>query len=324
MSENLATNVSAYYHTYPWQGDYHFTITDSLGRLGYGKVAVKYPAYYNSSIHSYYINVGDFIRWKWPHMEAPPPFPSSVYGSYTAPHKNRTGDGFYDLHFPVPGWFSWYSPTWEYYSVNVYDTNPVPFNHSNIYWGMSYSVYSSYMEGTSLVFYNYEGIPHNVRIIDISTDQTVWVSQDTYHAGDYAVLSGLAPGDYFAKCDYHSPYPYHSFKIESRSNGNPPTDPPSYNPGPTDPPSTYPGPTDPPSRRHHDDDDKRIKAGIPKSVVYVAELTLFMVGVLGLGTFILDKIDKDDDNKPLHNILSVDNPITVDALNGVKERSSKD
>lgn len=277
-------DVSSYMHTYKSLGSYPFSISDSA-MSDSGIVAVRIPEIYDSSNFYYYLNPGDFLRWQWNASETLPTYPTYFYGQNSNPGMSRSGSTYYDYIFALPGYYYWYTYNsselvYNYYYVWVYD--PFSSDHQNVKWGSNMDSYHIYNDMSKmLVFYASDGNKQNVRIYN-SKNRVVWVSNDLSLPGDHDSVV-LPPGTYYATSDYNTMV-YATIYCSDKK----------------------------------EDDNNGLTRFLPKSVIRAAEISLFIMGVIGLTDVALDFART--------NTPKVPNPmgdqISINALNGAEEEKS--
>lgn len=175
-----------------------------------------------------------------------------------------------------------------------------------LYWTRFSSGTIEVNQSETIRFYAADNLNHNVRVNSgANFDETIFLSESIRSPGTYVDVVIGQPGTYIAKCDYHSAQ---SVTIIVRSNtpsnhtgGNEDDDDDNYN-----------------DDDHNDDDgdndDDNHNGGgggggcngnvnynqRSNDLTHAVELSLFMVGLLGLGSYLLD-VGKDDQNNGCHN-----------------------
>jgi plastocyanin len=261
----------AYSYTFMVPGDYFYAVATGGGDSAGGVVKVKEARYFDQAVDYYHLKIGDILRWSW--EGETPELPTDFNGFCPHPGISNTGPNHLDWTFLIPGEYSWYDNIDHEYKINVEDQFTE--KHLNIPWNSDFVYGTTFEVGYVLRFYVTDAQKHNVRVVHANEDGSpmdpntaLWVSDDIEHPGE-SVYYVPNPGSYVATSDYDT-NTMMSFIVN------------------------YPPPKD----------DKKEGGILPKSVVYVAEVSLFMIGLLGLGNMIRDqfdmgdKKDKKDDSPP--------------------------
>jgi hypothetical protein len=223
---------------------------------------------------------------RWQWGGEQPALPLSFSGY--SPGSSQMREGAYDYTFLIPGSHHWFDEVkGSYYIFYVQDPDLSPY-HANVIW-FARTTLEIIPAGWYLRFYSAENRQLNVHVYKLtkSGEQSVWISPDLYKVGD-SVVYGFGPGMYIARCDYDNAFSYH-FRVES-----PKSDSDNLSP-------------------------------FAKTVVLVSEISLFMIGVFGLGNFLMDQFDSEAKSvKKVHVPLVGDvGDITSYALARAKERMTK-
>jgi plastocyanin len=247
-----------YSYSFMMPGDYYYGVATEGGSAG-GVVKVKEGHFFDEIIDYYHLKIGDILRWSW--EGSTPNLPTDFDGFCPHPGVSHSGPNHFDYTFLIPGEYRWFANADQQYKFEVesHDTG----KHLNINWNSYTNYWSQFEVGTLLRFYVTDEKKHNVRVVGANEDGSpmdpntaLWVSEDFEHAGE-SVYYAPMPGLYYATSDY-DPDVMFGFEV------------------------------------YYPKDKKENKKILPKSVVYVAEVSLFMIGLLGLGNMIMDQFDKKD------------------------------
>lgn len=270
--------------TFNMQGEYPYVVSSS-NSSNEGVVKVKDAIFFDKMNYHYDLKVGDVIRWQW--VGPQPDLPYSFGGFCPEPGYPLNGMEHYDYYFMVPGKYSWWHNMSEYHFC-VED--PDAGNHLNLDWNSYASYHVDIEEGVLLRFYNTDNRKHNVRILGQDNmgmpdwSMVLWISPDIYAKGE-SIANTFPPGHYFAMSD--------------------------YDPNITVTINIMPRPQDHKDKGH---------GMIPKAAVHALEISLFMLGVIGLGNFIFDKVGSSKNDKHEDPVPGGD--MSTYALDRSKERIS--
>jgi hypothetical protein len=287
--DNMTFPLSTEYsNTFDTPGQYSYTLS-SGNQTASGLIDVKIARHFNNMTFEYDLQVNDIIRLTEGLNLFVYDFSSSGYISTLQPARqySYTSVGYLvDLIFVVPGrYHSATSSNAPIYYFNVADPDP-SVDHFNLEWPKSESANARLPELPAGVvrFYATEDRQLNVRVSRLvgGMPGSEVWVSPDLHRIGDTVAFQFEPGRYRASCDYDTSFNF-DFMV-------------AY-----------------PNSKH---------AMIPKSLVYVAEMSLFMIGLLGLGHFLLDQ--KPHDSK----VLSLSLPpgdggdeITAFAVDRSNERS---
>jgi hypothetical protein len=223
---------------------------------------------------------------RWQWEGEQPALPLSFSGY--SPGSSQMREGAYDYTFLIPGSHYWFHEGKGYYYLfNVQDPDLYPY-HANVVW-LARRTLEIFPAGWYLRFYSPENRLLNVHVYKQtkSGEQSVWISPDLHKVGD-SVVYGFGPGMYIARCDYDDAFSYH-FRVESPKS------------------------------------ESNNLSPLAKTVVLASEISLFMIGVFGLGNFLIDQFDSvAKPVKKVHVPLVGDvGDITSYALARAKERTTK-
>jgi hypothetical protein len=259
LGETASPGGTSHTETFNYPGEYYYGLATSANSTG-GKVTVNSAVLFNESITEYHLQLNTVVRWQWAGYQ--PPLPPPDNRGYF-----QMRDGAFDRNWMIPGDYEWFSGI-ENYTFHVQDPDPSP-SHVNVVWESNGETYRSdpIPAGWVIRFYSTENRQLNVHVYQQtpSGEQSVWISPDLHKIGD-SVVYGFGPGMYIALCDYDDSFSY-GFKVESM------------------------GPSGGGSGS-----GSGLKKLVPlsKDVIYAAEISLFMIGVLGLGHFLMDQFDSKD------------------------------
>lgn len=153
-----------------------------------------------------------------------------------------------------------------------------------VYWVRVSTGALDIQPNTTIRFYGADNIRHNVRIEAAPLYETISVSNSFKSPGTYVDVFFNTPGLYRASCDYHSTQVINITVIGSDDDNN--------------------------GGNNDDDDDDddnsngggcgHVIGGNAKPLLQAVELTLFMVGLLGLGSYLLD-VGQNNQNDNWHH-----------------------
>jgi plastocyanin len=249
---------SNYTFTFDEPGSFPYGLATVENSLS-GLVVVSPAQIFDNMILEYHLQINDVVRWQWEGDE--PGLPSFFYGFCSHPGYSQMREGAFDFAFLIPGQYGWFHNS-QVYKFEVQDLDPSP--HLNVAWGPNGNQYVQTVEAGSVIrFYATEDRRTNVHVYQQTEmgEQSVWVSADLESIGDSAPY-GFAPGMYIARSDYDMNY---TFAFNAVSN------------------------------QHHSGSGSQVM--VPKTLVYAAELSLFMIGLLGLGHFLIDHIGPNENQK---------------------------
>jgi hypothetical protein len=265
-------------------------------------VNVKIPHFFDPSITEYHLNRTDIIRWEWD--ETQPELPTMFEGTYGHPGFSRMTDFTYDYLFTFPGVYSWVM-NMQVYTFYIPDPYP-PLNQINIPWGpevgdLVVQIHSNYIP---IRFYSTQNGAASIQINEIVENGI----EESYKSTSYPFENNYWYDMYFQREGLYI----------ARSKNENETMTVMFN---------FTIPSSPPNH-HHSNDNKH--STIPKSLIFVAEMSLFMIGALGLGHYLVSQLDTK------HRSLSVplsdsqseadegEDGITSYALSRAEERMSKE
>jgi plastocyanin len=263
-----------YSYTFETTGSFYYTMYSYVGDYtsASGVVQVKEPLYFDQSTTNYQLKKGDMIRWSW--EGSTPDLPSEFIGFCSHPGYNHTGSNSFDYTFLVPGQYDWVNSINQYH-FDIEDT--IDMKHVNIPWNSEFATgdFLAIPYGMVIIFYFTEQKIHNVRLMSLDESfqpvETIFLSQDGDRGKEiYYYPYPELRGYYVALSDYDPDMRYY-FYIQ---------DPPQSN------------------------ESGKSLWHIPKSLVYAAELSLFVFGALGVGNLLMDRYGKDV-KKPKVDIPSV-------------------
>jgi hypothetical protein len=268
-----------YSYTFETTGSFYYSIYSYVDvyTSTYGVVQVQEPHYFDQSTTNYKLNKGDMIRWSW--EGSTPDLPYEFIGFCSHPGYNHTGSNYFDYIFVVPGQYDWVN------SINQYhfdiDANFIGYNKRvNIPWNSEFAaggtIAITYEHFMSIIFYFTDQKKQNVRFMSLDESfqpvETIFLSEDGNRGKEiYYFPSPEIRGYYVALSDYDPDMRYY-FHIQDR---------------------------------HQSNESGKSLWHIPKSLVYAAELSLFVFGALGVGNLLMDRYGKDV-KKPKVDIPSVE------------------
>jgi hypothetical protein len=259
LGETASPGGTSHTETFNYPGEYYYGLATSANSTG-GKVTVNSAVLFNESITEYHLQLNTVVRWQWTGYQ--PPLPPPDNRGYF-----QMRDGAFDRNWMIPGDYEWFSGI-ENYTFHVQDPDPSP-SHVNVVWESNGETYrnDSLPAGWAIRFYSTENRQLNVHVYQQTPtgQQSVWISPDLHKRGD-SVVYGFGPGMYIALCDYDDSFSY-GFKVESMG---------------------------PSGGGSGSGSGLKKLAPLSKDVIYAAEISLFMIGVLGLGHFLMDQFDSKD------------------------------